>query len=505
MCMNLEDGTPVPNPFDCNKFFVCKDGMISDSEEGVCPANYYFNPKTGECDFPENVDCGDAAAPTETTETESPTTSSTSSATSSTPVPSEECPDVDSDEPVFLPVVNECNAYILCYQKKKHIYKCLENLYWNNDKKQCDLASNVNCQAMSEDPYGCPREGVEFLPHTDDCKKYVYCRDGISRVQSCAFFHVYDKEQKMCVIVPVCKCLTSKMSEISILRILLLIGVLFVSRSEQQRNRCLGVPDGRFINDFTECESYFVCTRNSMVRGRCPSGYYFSEEGQKCDFPWNVTCLLCRWLDGNGDDGNGDGGNELPENFPIARECRKYTACADDEGFLMECSPDLMFNPDPAVRACDTPSDDICIESVCPNNVNPSVPTFVPDLLDCSRYHICYNWTEVAISQSCAGDLLFNPITRQCDLPENVDCDHILPLPPTSCRPTGIHYIPADDCFTYYICVNGEQQEPAQTCLGGTIFDIITMTCRNPVEGVTECIDDNSGLFKAIFNIPYHN
>ncbi|XP_053686182.1 chondroitin proteoglycan 2-like [Sabethes cyaneus] len=291
------------------------------------------------------------------------------------------------------------------------------------------------------------------------------------------------------------------MSKISILQSLLLIGVFFVTGSEQQRNRCLGVPDGTFVNDFSDCDAYFVCTRNNMVRGRCPTGFYFSEETQKCEHPWNVTCLLCRMPDNDDDndyEGSGEeNGSDFPENFPIARECRKYTACADGEGFLMECSPDLMFNPDPAVRACDTPSDDICIESVCPNNVNPSVPTFVPDLLDCSRYHICFEWNAVAVNQSCAGDLLFNPITRACDVPENVDCDHILPTPPTTCRPTGIHYIPADACDQFYVCVNGERVEPAQTCLGGTIFDIITMTCREESDE-TECITASRKLFDAL-------
>ncbi|XP_055535899.1 probable chitinase 10 [Wyeomyia smithii] len=290
------------------------------------------------------------------------------------------------------------------------------------------------------------------------------------------------------------------MSNVSILQILLLIAVLFVTCSNQQRNRCLGVPDGTFINDFSDCDAYFVCARNSMVRGRCAAGFYFNEKDQKCDHVWNVTCLLCRMPDDDGDDeGSGEVEDEsgIPMNFPIERECRKYTACADDEGFLMECSEDLMFNSDPAVRACDLPENVDCTERFCPNNINPSVPTFVPDLTDCSRFHICFNWTDVAVGESCAGDLLFNPIIGGCDFPENVDCDHISPVPPTSCRPTGIHYIPADECDQYYICVNGEQREPAQTCLGGTIFDVITMTCREESDD-TECFTNTRDLFEAL-------
>ncbi|XP_058458070.1 peritrophin-1-like [Malaya genurostris] len=263
-------------------------------------------------------------------------------------------------------------------------------------------------------------------------------------------------------------------------------------------NRCTGKPDGLFINDFTACDRYFVCTRQMPVPGRCPNDLYFNEEEQKCDHSWNVICLLCG--DPNeepttittpesptGPDETETQmtlmlePSETVENFPIEYECGKYTACFDGEGFLMECAPELFFNPES--RRCEIPDDNSCDRS-CPSNVNPSVPTFVPDLTDCSSYFICFNRTSTA--QSCAGGMLFNPDTRKCDFPENVDCDHVTPII-TECQPNGMHYIPHEEsCTSFFVCVNGENRGE-QECADSLLFDIDTMTCREAELATCTC------------------
>ncbi|XP_058838640.1 protein obstructor-E-like [Topomyia yanbarensis] len=275
--------------------------------------------------------------------------------------------------------------------------------------------------------------------------------------------------------------------------ILVLVAACFVAPSAA--NRCFGRPDGTFINDFTACDTYFVCTRQTPVLGRCPQGFYFNEAAQKCDHPWNVICLLCVGDNGGDEPDETEPTNDLPVNYPIDHECRMYTACADDEGFLRECAPDLMFNP--ATGQCDLEENVDCEQSVCPSNVNPSVPTFVPDLRDCARYYICFNRTATGDSQRCAGDLLFNPETRMCDLPENVECDHIVLPPIGECPPTGMQYIPVEDsCTSYYVCVNGDQRGPVE-CADGLIFDILTRSCRIPSDE-TQCMTDEAVKLRFI-------
>ncbi|KAF2353390.1 Chitin binding domain [Trinorchestia longiramus] len=43
-----------PNPRDCNSYFQCSNG---DPYLFYCYFGLYFNPETGKCDFPSNVDC----------------------------------------------------------------------------------------------------------------------------------------------------------------------------------------------------------------------------------------------------------------------------------------------------------------------------------------------------------------------------------------------------------------------------------------------------------------
>ncbi|XP_055590562.1 peritrophin-1-like [Uranotaenia lowii] len=191
MCVGLEDEARVPSPIQCNQFFVCEGGMPSDI--GICPPNMLFSPDSLQCDFLENVDCGDVPLPPDFTTIEPEITTTT---TTSAPEVSS-CPKEDPEEPIFLPVRDDCGAYILCFHGREIIRRCPNNLFWNSKTLDCDDPSKVTC--LRTDPFGCPDEGILFLPHPDSCSKYIYCRDGFSRVQSCAFFKVFDENLRSCV------------------------------------------------------------------------------------------------------------------------------------------------------------------------------------------------------------------------------------------------------------------------------------------------------------------
>lgn len=141
VCMQLPDGIKIPSPFLCNQFYVCESGMLS--EEGTCPPNMLFNPDSQDCDFAESVDCRGVSLPpgfeteeltTQETETEEPT------------IPSSGCPQEDPEDPIFLPVENDCSSYILCFHGKEILRTCPADLYWNSKTFECDSSSNAQCQ-----------------------------------------------------------------------------------------------------------------------------------------------------------------------------------------------------------------------------------------------------------------------------------------------------------------------------------------------------------------------
>ncbi|XP_019563303.3 peritrophin-44-like [Aedes albopictus] len=250
-----------------------------------------------------------------------------------------------------------------------------------------------------------------------------------------------------------------------------------------EANQCIGRPDGYFANDFRSCEGFFTCVRQTEVPGRCPDGFYFNEERQICDNPWNVICLICEESD------EASGTEPNIEFFPIERECRKYTLCANGVGFLRECSAGLMFNP--VSRTCELEANVDCEESVCPNNINPEEATLVPDPHDCARYFICFRREPLGGSQACNDGLLFDPINWRCDIAENVECE-VVTIPPdlSECPPSGLHYIPQEgSCTTFFICFDGDRIGPVQ-CADGLIFDINTRNCRPRTDEGSQCITD---------------
>uniref|UniRef100_A0A182SIY8 Chitin-binding type-2 domain-containing protein n=1 Tax=Anopheles maculatus TaxID=74869 RepID=A0A182SIY8_9DIPT len=186
-----------------------------------------------------------------------------------------------------------------------------------------------------------------------------------------------------------------------------LVVLFVVQEAASNNNRCAGVPDGVFINDFTACDAFFTCFRGEAFPGTCPINFVFNEEAQLCDHPWNVKCLICPQDE-----------ELVPTFVPIEGECTFYTLCIQGIGTLRECANGLLFDSEQGF--CDLPENVECEQGICPSNVNPSVPTSVPHPTDCSKYYICLNGVED--ERQCAPTLLFNPDTRFCDFEENVEC-----------------------------------------------------------------------------------
>ena len=54
-----------PSPFDCTEFYICSNSI---AHLFKCPANLYFDPKLGVCNFPDQVDCHVTPMPNTITE-----------------------------------------------------------------------------------------------------------------------------------------------------------------------------------------------------------------------------------------------------------------------------------------------------------------------------------------------------------------------------------------------------------------------------------------------------
>ncbi|XP_076348053.1 uncharacterized protein LOC143245576 [Tachypleus tridentatus] len=113
---------------------------------------------------------------------------------------------------------------------------------------------------------------------------------------------------------------------------------------------------------------------------------------------------------------------------------------------------------------------------------------FFPDYESgCKQFHICYR--NIRKTYSCPSVLLFNPESKNCDLPENVFCQspEISKEGKLHCEGKINGYYPdyKAGCRKYYACL--KDQVLVYTCPTGKLFNVRTMAC-DLAEAVT-CTD----------------
>lgn len=139
--------------------------------------------------------------------------------------------------------------------------------------------------------------------------------------------------------------------------------------------------------------------------------------------------------------------------FPYLMDCRQYLNCWKGRGYIQSCSPGTLFNPE--TFECDHPSKVVCASMDKPrsdinlrytktsakltdaqprqyNNrpsyesiENPVCPSgesgLFPHPFDCTKFLNCAN--GITHIQDCGPGTAFNPNIKNCDWPQNVDCE----------------------------------------------------------------------------------
>lgn len=135
VCTGHPHGTLVRNTQDCSTYFHCFNGnpMLS-----TCLNNQLFNSITGLCDHPDRVDCF-------------------------------QCP---VNAFIDVPVANECNQFVRCFNNVSEQLTCNTGLAFDRDYLMCNLEALVECpfEVM------CPREhdNLIFTRDRDNCAKWVF-------------------------------------------------------------------------------------------------------------------------------------------------------------------------------------------------------------------------------------------------------------------------------------------------------------------------------------------
>ncbi|KAG6441555.1 hypothetical protein O3G_MSEX001893 [Manduca sexta] len=224
------------------------------------------------------------------------------------------------------------------------------------------------------------------------------------------------------------------------------------------------------------CTKFYKCFQSHPVEMKCPPSLNYNYKIKQCDWPQNVDCgnrVIPNEEDdsgsGNGPGDAGDNNNsscncnpsEAPEicakndseGVLVAHEkCNKFYKCSHGLPTSQNCPPNLLYNAH--LKACDWPHNVQCGDRVQPehndsedNSKNEdddveeghSDPSQAPSICAkndsdsiliahelCNHFYICLHGRPLPIN--CPPGLHFNPKSRKCDWPENVECrDRIIP------------------------------------------------------------------------------
>ncbi|CAG9863438.1 unnamed protein product [Phyllotreta striolata] len=289
-------------PYDCAKFYECfgKKAYLLN-----CPSNSLWNDKIKECDDHDKVDCSRVIPfPPTTTTTAKPTTPKPTTPKPTTPKPT--TPKPTTPKPTHAPYTTpkiecttkreyypypyDCQKYYECSNGKAVLMSCPGVLDWNDKIKTCDQPENVDCSCkiaifflvvvastainalggLNIDPEcvnGFPN--YRFYPY--DCRKFLGCLSGETKIYSCPTGLYWNEEIKACDV--------------------------------EEKTDCshiipYPVPDCRTATERYyyypyDCAKFWECYENKAYLLNCPADSLWNDGIKECDDHDKVDC--CNW------------------------------------------------------------------------------------------------------------------------------------------------------------------------------------------------------------------
>ncbi|XP_018053081.1 PREDICTED: uncharacterized protein LOC108690346 [Atta colombica] len=486
----------LPHECECTQYYECIDGK---KFLRFCPNRLHFDPVWQICNDPIEAKC--VVDIISTTSTSIFTTSSTTEAIDE---PRTTCPPKGSTEKVRLPHPCLCNQYYECVEGDKVLQTCPINMYFDDATNVCDWSTEVKCisQFSSHDiqinDYDnnnnkCSPNGRAFN-HEDSCTEYYLCSEGEKVLQYCLEGLHFNVSIQMCDY-PQKKCNLNTPGSQPIPTVTL--------------NIC--PPDSIqqvLLPHECDCTQYYECIDGKQILRDCSDGLHYDYVHQICNVPIKAKCNdFTTMIPQSSFPTIPDSSKCYDENneIPHENDCRLYYKCNNGEKILKTCPRNLYFNP--KLRVCDYPENVACnVEENIPSTSTPikcktiTETTNIPHETNCNLYYVCDN--GVSILKKCSPNLVFNPILKVCDFPENYVCkvtrdknnikniDKIVQnLDPFTCigtcpeeDPDYAVLLPNDDCKKFCMCSGGVAW--IQLCPEPLYFDSVEKICKKKKDAV---------------------
>ncbi|KAH8397077.1 hypothetical protein KR215_008326 [Drosophila sulfurigaster] len=443
---SCDDGTVVVNPSNCSGFYNCTNGKFVFQ---LCGSGLYWNNTIQECEKDEGQCVGTPSPVCEegALKVDDDNCAGYLQCINNCWVNKDCAAQSYFDEELLTCVIDSdgvcvcadgdlkvntanCTGYYNCTNGKYVAQFCASGLYWNADDKQCQKDEG-QCN-----PTPSP-ECVEGSLKVDNsnCAGYLQCTNNSWVTKECGTGNYFDKDLLACVVDSDGVCVPTPSPE------------------------CV---EGSLKVDNSNCAGYLQCTNNSWVTKECGTGNYFDKDLLACVVDSDGVCVPKECVDGDVKEntencagfynctngqyvaqlcGSGlywnaadkqcqkDEGQCNPTPSPECEEgtlkvneanCAGYLQCVNNAWVARLCASQSYFNAD--LLACVVDTDGVCVPKVCdpeccdqPNDWLGSVDN------NCSAFIHCLYGNK--FEMRCPNNLQFNNVTKECDYPENVQCE----------------------------------------------------------------------------------
>uniref|UniRef100_A0A0K8W386 Peritrophin-1 n=1 Tax=Bactrocera latifrons TaxID=174628 RepID=A0A0K8W386_BACLA len=333
LCSDVSNGAIVPNPRDCNSYFICGNvPMISYCDQGL-----HFDADNKVCNWPESANCQFKKINISTNKhTESQTTTSDYTISKELNLLKTELDSDVTGSDYMTP--NELNLLKTELEPDESI-----NLYAFDVNTRMPVDPMINYDPLN---VACNHYGTYFLPHPNDCSSYYICAFGHMMQHKCGRGAGWNYKRQVCEVRPLTDCYAGGAYQTSSAQLNTEVELSTLFSSEQLFSNtpisevckaCFGLtsqPPGpsvssnveatRFIlaepqrlptsptlgavdipelnvpncpknsqiylPHATDCGKYYICIIGMPVLTSCPEGLYWNQTAELCDLTSNVVC-----------------------------------------------------------------------------------------------------------------------------------------------------------------------------------------------------------------------
>lgn len=410
----------ISHPYNCEKYVLCVHGARIKRH---CAPGLHFSRELRNCVDPDIADCHDRMT----------------------------CPVKDDlDNIVFLPNLDDCGKYYVCWGGERVPLSCAEGMHWSEENEQCMPKDEAGCEI--DDFEECPDEGIKHISHPDDCGKYILCVNSARIKRSCAPGLHFSRELRQCTTPDIAECDDDDMEECpddgiknishpdDCGKYILCVNGARIKRScaaglhfSRELRQCTSpaiaecddtkftCPEEDDMNNLVfhpnteDCSKYYVCWGGESIPLRCSDGLHWSTEVDNC-LPINVANCEFRFIEHCPDEGI--------KSISHPDSCEKYVLCISGARIERDCQPGFHFSRD--FRMCVPPQIAGCEDAeeltpfMCPSIDDPENLVFLPDPEDCEKHYLCHAGARVPFS--CHQGLHWNREKEMCMLPKDAGC-----------------------------------------------------------------------------------